>query len=191
MTSNATPFQPPKKVFFFVECSAKGFILDKRCLLNISWMLLGSSSIMWPAGEGFVKVPGQKGRNLESDASESSFSFFPLLSFPCWENGGLRRLSDFLSKLFWYQSLLLILNLTGCFWWSKYGDQTVSETPKKVMILRMNGCKNHRPLRHGSSVLWVERLRLMNFSKQVRQSKNSSCLRNAHFYHLNSFYVVF
>lgn len=70
------PFSAPQEGIFFVECSAKGFILDKRCLLNISWMLLGSSSIMWPAGEGFVKVPGQKGRNLESKMLVRVLSLF-------------------------------------------------------------------------------------------------------------------
>lgn len=123
--SQRHPFSAPQEgIFFFVECSAKGFILDKRCLLDISWMLLGSSSIMWPAGEGFVKVPGQKGRNLESDASESSFSFFPLVFYL------LRKWRT--PQTFWFSSLLLILKLKGCFRWSKNGAQTVSETPKKV-----------------------------------------------------------
>lgn len=80
--SQCHPFSAPLEGgILFVECSAKGFILDKRYLLNISWMLLGSSSIMWPTCEGFAEVPEQKRRNLESDVSESSFSFFPFCLF--------------------------------------------------------------------------------------------------------------
>lgn len=133
------PFSAPQEGIFFMECSAKGFILDKRCLLNISWMLLGSSSIMWPAGEGFVKVPGQKGRNLESDASESSFSFFLSCLFLAEKMADSADFLIFLSKLFWYQCLLLIL--TGCFWWSKNGAQTASETPKKSWFWEWMGVK--------------------------------------------------
>ncbi len=186
MTPNATPFQPPWKVAFYSRnARRKGCILDKRYLLNISWMLLGSSSIMWPTGEGFVKVPEQKRRNLESDVSESSFSFFPSLVFSLlrkWRTTQTFLFSKSILVALICQSPVFILNLTGCFSRRKMFAQTVSETLKQVMIRWMNGCKNRRPLWNGS----VVHLCPMNISKQARQWEDSSCLWNAHFSHLDS-----
>ncbi len=166
MTPNATPFQPPWKVAFYSRnARRKGCILDKRYLLNISWMLLGSSSIMWPTGEGFVKVPEQKRRNLESDVSESSFSFFPSLVFSLlrkWRTTQTFLFSKSILVALICQSPVFILNLTGCFSRRKMFAQTVSETLKQVMIRWMNGCKNRRPLWNGS----VVHLCPMNISKQ-------------------------
>ncbi len=104
-------------------------------------MLLGSSSIMWPTSEGFVKVPEQKRRNLESDASESSFSFFPCLVFSLlrkWRTTQTFLFSKSILVALICQSPVFILNLTGCFSRRKIGAQTVSETLKQVMIRWMN-----------------------------------------------------
>ncbi len=80
--SQRHPFSAPLEGgILFAECSAKGLYFRQKIStqhqLNASGLEQHHVTHWWR----FVKVPEQKRRNLESDVSESSFSFFPSLVF--------------------------------------------------------------------------------------------------------------
>ncbi len=80
------PFQPPWKVAFYSRnAQRKGWILDKRYLLNISWMLLGSAASCDPLVKVCEGARTEKEKTWKAMLVRVLSLFSLLLSFHCWE----------------------------------------------------------------------------------------------------------